>query len=74
MFLSRWIHIECDKPPDNDLDTQLKEYICSLCKHSEGEEVHSQPCEIMETAQLLPEVGTGKTYKIIELEGISRII
>ncbi|XP_077158924.1 histone-lysine N-methyltransferase 2C isoform X5 [Paroedura picta] len=54
----RWIHIECDKPPDNDLDVQLKEYICSLCKHSEGEEVHSQSCDIVETAQLLPEAGT----------------
>ncbi|XP_054847651.1 histone-lysine N-methyltransferase 2C isoform X2 [Eublepharis macularius] len=56
----RWIHIECDKPPDNELDVQLKEYICSLCKHSEGDGVHSLPCDAVETAQLLPEAGPGE--------------
>ncbi|XP_066483648.1 histone-lysine N-methyltransferase 2C isoform X3 [Tiliqua scincoides] len=61
----RWIHIECDKPPDNELDTQLKEYICTLCKNSEGEEVHVQPCDVMETAQLLAEPSTGA----MEVEG-----
>ncbi|XP_062982276.1 histone-lysine N-methyltransferase 2C isoform X3 [Elgaria multicarinata webbii] len=54
----RWIHIECDKPPDNELDVQLKEYICSLCKHLEVEEEQAQSCDVMGTAQLLPETGT----------------
>ncbi|KAM6453008.1 histone-lysine N-methyltransferase 2C isoform 8-T8 [Liasis olivaceus] len=54
----RWIHIGCDKPPDNELDIHLKEYVCSLCKHSDVEQEHTQMCDMMETDQLLPEVGT----------------
>ncbi|XP_053116149.1 histone-lysine N-methyltransferase 2C isoform X3 [Hemicordylus capensis] len=54
----RWIHIECDKPPDNELDTQLKEYTCTLCKHSGVEEIHVQLCDVMGTTQLLPEAST----------------
>ncbi|XP_061443616.1 histone-lysine N-methyltransferase 2C isoform X3 [Rhineura floridana] len=61
----RWIHIECDKPPDSELDTQLKEYICSLCKHLEAEEEHAQPCDVIDTAQLLPEASTDE----MEIEG-----
>ncbi|EPY88415.1 hypothetical protein CB1_000174005 [Camelus ferus] len=30
----RWVHLECDKPTDHELDSQLKEeYICLYCKH-----------------------------------------
>uniref|UniRef100_A0A8C6Y6L9 Histone-lysine N-methyltransferase 2C n=1 Tax=Naja naja TaxID=35670 RepID=A0A8C6Y6L9_NAJNA len=58
----RWIHIGCDKPPDNELDIHLKEYICSLCKHSDVDQEHTQMCEMMETEQLLPEVDTGMGY------------
>ncbi|XP_058039715.1 histone-lysine N-methyltransferase 2C isoform X18 [Ahaetulla prasina] len=54
----RWIHIGCDKPPDNELDIHLKEYICSLCKHSDADQEHTQMYEMMETEQLLPEVNT----------------
>nr|XP_034985261.1 histone-lysine N-methyltransferase 2C isoform X15 [Zootoca vivipara] len=54
----RWIHIECDKLPDNELDTHLKEYTCSLCKYLEAEEEHAQACDVMDTAQLLPATGT----------------
>ncbi|XP_044280541.1 histone-lysine N-methyltransferase 2C isoform X5 [Varanus komodoensis] len=54
----RWIHIECDKPPDNELDEQLKDYVCSLCKHLEVEEEHAQSCDIMEIAKVHPETGT----------------
>uniref|UniRef100_A0ABM5GMV7 [histone H3]-lysine(4) N-methyltransferase n=1 Tax=Pogona vitticeps TaxID=103695 RepID=A0ABM5GMV7_9SAUR len=52
----RWIHIECDKPSDNELDIQLKEYICSLCKHSVEEE-HAQSCDVMETVQIVTDPG-----------------
>uniref|UniRef100_A0A670ZGI7 Histone-lysine N-methyltransferase 2C n=1 Tax=Pseudonaja textilis TaxID=8673 RepID=A0A670ZGI7_PSETE len=51
----RWIHIGCDKPPDNELDIHLKEYICSLCKHSDVDQEHTQMCEMIETEQFLPE-------------------
>ncbi|XP_063159425.1 histone-lysine N-methyltransferase 2C isoform X3 [Candoia aspera] len=54
----RWIHIGCDKPPDNELDIQLKEYVCSLCKHSDVEQEHTQICDVMDPDQLLPEVVT----------------
>ncbi|ETE66201.1 Histone-lysine N-methyltransferase MLL3, partial [Ophiophagus hannah] len=66
----RWIHTGCDKPPDNELDIHLKEYICSLCKHSDVDQEHTQMCEMMETEQLLPEVDTGLSLdeKKCELE------
>ncbi|KAH0627606.1 hypothetical protein JD844_003551, partial [Phrynosoma platyrhinos] len=53
-----WIHIECDRPPDNELDIHLKEYVCSLCKHSVMEEEREESCNVMMTGQLLPEPGT----------------
>ncbi|XP_060638587.2 histone-lysine N-methyltransferase 2C isoform X4 [Anolis sagrei] len=55
----RWIHIDCDRSPSNELDSHLKEYICSLCKHSIVEEECALSCDAMETAQLLPEPDTG---------------
>ncbi|XP_042715177.2 histone-lysine N-methyltransferase 2C isoform X7 [Chrysemys picta bellii] len=51
----RWIHIECDKPPGNELDSQLKDYICTLCKQLEGEVDQTQPCDLMQTSGLIPE-------------------
>ncbi|XP_038546315.1 LOW QUALITY PROTEIN: histone-lysine N-methyltransferase 2C isoform X1 [Canis lupus familiaris] len=34
----RWVHLECDKPTDHELDSQFKEeYICMYCKHIAAE-------------------------------------
>ncbi|KYO46958.1 histone-lysine N-methyltransferase 2D isoform E [Alligator mississippiensis] len=52
----RWIHIECDKPPGNELDSQLKDYMCPLCKQGEGDQ--TQPCDVMDTCELVPESGS----------------
>ncbi|KAL0618504.1 Histone-lysine N-methyltransferase 2C [Plecturocebus cupreus] len=39
-----WVHLECDKPTDHELDTQLKEeYICMYCKHLGAEMDPLQP-------------------------------
>ncbi|XP_075778908.1 histone-lysine N-methyltransferase 2C isoform X10 [Pelodiscus sinensis] len=54
----RWIHIECDKPPGNEEDSQLKDYICTLCKQVEGEIDQTQPCDLMQTSGLTAESGS----------------
>lgn len=34
----RWVHLECDKPADHELDSPFKEeYICSDCRHVAAE-------------------------------------
>uniref|UniRef100_A0A7P0T9N3 Lysine methyltransferase 2C n=1 Tax=Homo sapiens TaxID=9606 RepID=A0A7P0T9N3_HUMAN len=49
----RWVHLECDKPTDHELDTQLKEeYICMYCKHLGAEMDRLQPGEEVEIAEL----------------------
>ncbi|KAM9077125.1 histone-lysine N-methyltransferase 2C isoform 3-T6 [Megaptera novaeangliae] len=48
----RWVHLECDKPTDHDLDSQLKEeYICMYCKHL-AEVDPLQPGDEVEMAEL----------------------
>lgn len=33
-YRCRWVHLECDKPADPELDSQLKEeYVCTYCRH-----------------------------------------
>ncbi|XP_075602786.1 histone-lysine N-methyltransferase 2C isoform X10 [Balearica regulorum gibbericeps] len=49
----RWIHIECDRCPGSELESQLKEYICTLCKQGEGDQ--TQSCDVMDTSELIPE-------------------
>ncbi|XP_010139298.1 PREDICTED: histone-lysine N-methyltransferase 2C-like [Buceros rhinoceros silvestris] len=49
----RWIHVECDRSPGSELESQLKDYICTLCKQGEGDQ--SQSCDIMDTSELIPE-------------------
>lgn len=40
----RWVHLECDKPTDHELDSQVKEdYICLYCKHLAAEMDPFQP-------------------------------
>ncbi|KAM5303515.1 histone-lysine N-methyltransferase 2C isoform 14-T14 [Glossophaga mutica] len=51
----RWVHLECDKPADHDLDSQFREeYVCTYCRHvaaeiglqpGEGEEVADVPAD-----------------------------
>ncbi|XP_053781964.1 histone-lysine N-methyltransferase 2C isoform X7 [Desmodus rotundus] len=51
----RWVHLECDKPADNDLDSQFREdYVCTYCRHlaaeiglqpGEGEEMADVPAD-----------------------------
>uniref|UniRef100_A0A2K6EMQ7 Histone-lysine N-methyltransferase 2C n=1 Tax=Propithecus coquereli TaxID=379532 RepID=A0A2K6EMQ7_PROCO len=49
----RWVHLECDKPTDHELDSQLKEeYICMYCKHLEAEMDPLQPGDEVEMAEL----------------------
>ncbi|XP_009866385.1 PREDICTED: histone-lysine N-methyltransferase 2C-like, partial [Apaloderma vittatum] len=48
----RWIHIECDRSPGSELESQLKDYVCTLCKQGEGDQ--TQPCDLMDTSELIP--------------------
>ncbi|XP_010123395.1 PREDICTED: uncharacterized protein LOC104483346, partial [Chlamydotis macqueenii] len=48
-----WIHIECDRSPGNELESQLKDYVCTLCKQGEGDQ--TQSCDVMDTSELIPE-------------------
>lgn len=61
----RWVHLECDKPTDNELDSQLKEeYICMYCKHLEAEMDPLHPGDEVEMAELNTDYSNE-----IELEG-----
>ncbi|KAF6086114.1 lysine methyltransferase 2C [Phyllostomus discolor] len=41
----RWVHLECDKPADQDPDPQLREeYVCTYCRHLAAE-IGLQPAE-----------------------------
>lgn len=51
----RWVHLECDKPTDQELDSQLKEeYICMYCKHLGAEIDPLHPGNEVEMPELLP--------------------
>lgn len=44
MYHCRWVHLECDKPADQELDSQPREdYICTYCKHLAAEMGALQP-------------------------------
>ncbi|XP_075444004.1 histone-lysine N-methyltransferase 2C isoform X13 [Ascaphus truei] len=48
----RWIHLDCEKCTENDLDEQLKEdYVCTMCKHVVVGEEPSEQCVVMEIAE-----------------------
>ncbi|XP_072508255.1 histone-lysine N-methyltransferase 2C isoform X4 [Notamacropus eugenii] len=65
----RWIHIECDKAGDTELDSQLKEeYVCMDCKHL-GDIDPVQPCEEMDTSEPVPQPGTDSITEM-ETEGV----
>ncbi|XP_053464427.1 histone-lysine N-methyltransferase 2C isoform X7 [Nycticebus coucang] len=60
----RWVHLECDKPTDHELDSQLKEeYICMYCKHLEAEMDPLQPGDEVEITEL------NTDYNEMEVEG-----
>ncbi|XP_036212111.1 histone-lysine N-methyltransferase 2C isoform X20 [Myotis myotis] len=50
----RWIHLECDKPTDQELDSQFREeYICTYCKHLAAAEMDAlQPGDGVEMADI----------------------
>ncbi|XP_020934789.1 histone-lysine N-methyltransferase 2C isoform X8 [Sus scrofa] len=48
----RWVHLECDKPTDHDLDQLKEEYICMYCKHLAAEMDPLQPGDEVEMAEL----------------------
>ncbi|KAM5255335.1 histone-lysine N-methyltransferase 2C [Ctenodactylus gundi] len=49
----RWVHLECDKPGDHDLDSPLREeYICMYCKHLGADLDPLQPGGDVEMAEL----------------------
>lgn len=54
IYHCRWIHLECDKPTDQELDSQLKEeYICTYCKHLAAAEMDAlQPVAGVEMADI----------------------
>ncbi|XP_029444302.1 histone-lysine N-methyltransferase 2C isoform X2 [Rhinatrema bivittatum] len=55
----RWIHTECDKCTENELDSQQKsEYVCTLCIQVDAEGDQMQPFDRMEIPELVPETGT----------------
>lgn len=45
--------MECDRSPGIELESQLKDYICTLCKQGEGDQ--TQSCDVMDTSELIPE-------------------
>uniref|UniRef100_A0A673TR52 Lysine methyltransferase 2C n=1 Tax=Suricata suricatta TaxID=37032 RepID=A0A673TR52_SURSU len=49
----RWVHLECDKPTDHELDSQFKEeYICMYCKHLAAGMDPLQPSDEVEMADV----------------------
>ncbi|XP_047704643.1 histone-lysine N-methyltransferase 2C isoform X23 [Prionailurus viverrinus] len=49
----RWVHLECDKPTDHELESQFKEeYICMYCKHLAAEMDPLQPGDEVEMAEV----------------------
>ncbi|XP_021566107.1 histone-lysine N-methyltransferase 2C isoform X2 [Carlito syrichta] len=55
----RWVHLECDKATDHELDSQLKEeYICMYCKHLGAEMDPLQPGDEVEMAELATDYNT----------------
>ncbi|XP_006873731.1 PREDICTED: histone-lysine N-methyltransferase 2C [Chrysochloris asiatica] len=60
----RWVHSECDKPVDHELDSQMKEeYICMYCKPLTAEMDSIQPGDEMEVTEF------SKDYSEMEVEG-----
>uniref|UniRef100_A0A8C6QNC5 Histone-lysine N-methyltransferase 2C n=1 Tax=Nannospalax galili TaxID=1026970 RepID=A0A8C6QNC5_NANGA len=61
----RWVHLECDKSTDHELDSQLKEeYICMYCKHLGAEMDSLQPEDGVEMPELPTDYPNG-----MEIEG-----
>ncbi|KAM4704791.1 histone-lysine N-methyltransferase 2C [Rhinophrynus dorsalis] len=60
----RWIHLDCEKCTENDIDDQVREdYMCTLCKQLEDEGEHTE-MEITESDNVCTgqmEVDTGGT-------------
>ncbi|XP_040595217.1 histone-lysine N-methyltransferase 2C isoform X7 [Mesocricetus auratus] len=56
----RWVHLECDKPTDHELDSQLKEdYICMYCKHLGAEIESLHPGSELEMPELPTDYSSG---------------
>ncbi|XP_075811542.1 histone-lysine N-methyltransferase 2C isoform X16 [Microtus pennsylvanicus] len=56
----RWIHLECDKPTNHELDSQPKEeYICMYCKHLGAEIDSLHPENELEMSELPTDYSTG---------------
>nr|XP_020033146.1 histone-lysine N-methyltransferase 2C-like isoform X2 [Castor canadensis] len=70
----RWVHLECDKPTDHELDSQLKEeYICLYCKHVGAGMDPLQPGEEVRMAELTTDYNNemeveGPEDKVVFLE------
>ncbi|KAM4687610.1 histone-lysine N-methyltransferase 2C [Discoglossus pictus] len=48
----RWIHLDCEKCTENDIDEQFKDdYVCTMCKHVEEGEDLGEQCDGMEIAE-----------------------
>ncbi|XP_018124496.1 histone-lysine N-methyltransferase 2C isoform X3 [Xenopus laevis] len=48
----RWIHLDCEKCTENDMDDQLKEdYVCTLCKQLDEEGEPGDHCVGMELSE-----------------------
>lgn len=61
IYCCRWVHLECDKPTNHELDSQLKEeYICMYCKHLGAEIDSLHPENELEMSEL----PTGKSVCI----------
>ncbi|XP_030054215.1 histone-lysine N-methyltransferase 2C isoform X2 [Microcaecilia unicolor] len=55
----RWIHIECNKSTENELNAEQKDdYICTLCKQVHGERKQVQPCDGVQITDLVLQSGT----------------
>uniref|UniRef100_A0A667GRU6 Histone-lysine N-methyltransferase 2C n=1 Tax=Lynx canadensis TaxID=61383 RepID=A0A667GRU6_LYNCA len=63
----RWVHLECDKPTDHELESQFKEeYICMYCKHLAAEMDPLQPGDEVEMAEVTTESSQDKMNPALE--------
>ncbi|XP_016019394.2 histone-lysine N-methyltransferase 2C isoform X10 [Rousettus aegyptiacus] len=70
----RWVHLECDKPADHELDSPFKEeYVCTDCKHAAAGMGPLQPGDELEIDDVTPDFNTemeveGPEGQVVSLE------
>ncbi|KAM5205546.1 histone-lysine N-methyltransferase 2C isoform 7-T7 [Hipposideros larvatus] len=66
----RWVHLECDKPTDHELDSQFKEeYICMYCKHLQYPAEMLDPLQPGDEVEMAMSEVTTDYHDEMEVEG-----